>query len=64
MTITATIRNWTIVKAQGSMFLKGYAFGHVNPDYAADGDLIVTSQIWSGQNGHILCADGLYKLEG
>jgi hypothetical protein len=64
MIVTATLKNWTIVKAGGSLYLKGYAYNHVNPDYAKNGDLILSSQIWEGLGGFVYCADGLYKLEG
>ncbi len=64
MTVTATIKNWTIVKASGSLFLKGYAYGHENPDYAADGDQIVTSAILGGQDGYIHTVDGVYYVGG
>lgn len=64
MTITATLKNWTVLKAGGNMYLKGQAFSHVNPDYANDGDVIITSVVWEGRDGYVYCADGMYKLEG
>jgi len=63
----ATLKNWTVVKAQGAMYLKGQAYGHINPDYASDGDVVMTSRVWTkvgGHPNHIYCDDGVYKLEG
>lgn len=62
--MTPTIKNWTVVKAGDSMFLKGYIYNHRNRDYASDGDLIITSVIIGGVNGKIFCVDGVYNLEG
>ncbi len=58
-----TIRNWTVVKAEGNMYIKGYVFNHPNKNYAADGDLILTSAIIDGGNGRIIAQDGVYILE-
>ena len=63
MNFTATLKNWTIVKAGDSLFLKGNAFGHINPDYAEDGDLIVTSAILAGRDGYVVTCCGSYKVE-
>lgn len=62
MKITAEIKNWTIVKADGGLYIKGHAFSHINPDYAEDGDLILTSRIVNGQDGYIQTECGVYKI--
>jgi hypothetical protein len=58
-----TIKNWTIVKAAGKMFLKGNVYGHPNKEYAEDGDLILTSAILHGGDGVVHCVDGDYIVE-
>lgn len=62
MQITATIKNWTIVKVNSSSYIKGEAFNHINPEYAEDGDLILTSRILDGQGGFIHTECGVYKI--
>lgn len=62
MTHTATLKNWTFVRANGKMFLKGNAYNHINPDYASDGDLIVTSAVIVGQDGFIVTQCGSYVV--
>ena len=63
MAHTATIRNWTIVHTEDAMFLKGHAFGHINPEYAKDNDLILTSSIIGGGEGFVITHCGSYKVE-
>lgn len=61
--ITATLKNWTFININGQMFLKGHAFHHINPDYASDGDLIVTSAVIDGGSGIVITQCGSYRVD-